>query len=159
MKEELTAGGREFIYVIICAASLYMFCGIIMSGFDAYGRFPFAGGIISVLIFAVYGFFVLTRYASRFTYQINNGSLRINRMIGKRNKEVELSCANIVSTSYGSRPSDFPKKPYNMHKSIISKKHLLYIKYMDGENKLCGVIIEPSDKLCKRIEKERKKSR
>ncbi|MGN1116120.1 MAG: hypothetical protein ACI4TH_06110 [Candidatus Ornithomonoglobus sp.] len=159
MKEELTAGGREFIYVIIWAAVLYFACGIITSVFSTYGEYPFIGGIVSVLLFVIFGFFVLTRYTSRFTYQIADGKLRINRMIGKRNKEIELAFENITNTVYGGKPSDFPKRPYNMHRSIISRKHLLYIEYMDKEGGLSGIVIEPSEKLRKKIEKERKKNR
>lgn len=158
MKEELTAGGREFIYVVILAAILYLACGLITSSFDSYGEYPFIGGIISVLIFATFGFFVLTRYTSRFTYQVSDGNLRINRMIGKRNKEIELACADITDMTYGKKPSDFPKYPYNMRKSIISRRHLLYIAYTDREGKPSGVIIEPSEKLRRKIEKERKKN-
>ncbi|MGN0162374.1 MAG: hypothetical protein ACI4EA_02165 [Candidatus Ornithomonoglobus sp.] len=159
MKEELTAGGKEFIYVIIWAAILYFACGIITSSFSDYGEYPFIGGIISVLIFATFGFFVLTRYTSRFTYQVADGKLRINRTIGKRNKEIELACEDITNMVYGGKPSDFPKRPYNMRKSIISRKHLLYIEYTDKEGRLSGVVIEPSEKLRKKIEKERKKNR
>ncbi|MGM9937933.1 MAG: hypothetical protein ACI38A_11365 [Candidatus Ornithomonoglobus sp.] len=159
MKEELTAGGKEFIYVIIWAAVLYFTCGIITSSFDSYGEYPFIGGIISVLIFAVFGFFVLTRYTSRFTYQVADGKLRINRTIGKRNKEIELACTDITNMAYGAKPSDFPKHPYNMRKSIINKRHLLYIEYTDKEGRLSGVVIEPSEKLRKKIEKERKKNK
>ncbi len=159
MNEELTAGGKEFVYVIIWAAILYFVCGIITSAFSAYGRYPFIGGIISVLIFAAFGFFVLTRYTSRFTYQLADGRLRVNRTIGKRNKEIEFACGNITNMVYGVRPPDFPKRPYNMRRSIISRKHLLYIEYTDKDGILRGIVIEPSEKLRKKIEKERKKNR
>lgn len=155
MKEELTAGGKEFVFVLFWAAVLYLLCGCLMSAFGSYASI---GGIISVLIFAAYGFFVLTRYTARFTYEVHNGRLRINRMIGKRNKEVEFACSDITNTYYGFCPASFPRKPYNMRKSMISKKQLLFIEYRTKDGTLSGVVIEPTDKLRKRIEKERKKT-
>lgn len=38
-----------------------------------------------------------------------------------------------------------------MRKSIITKKHSLYIAYKNKEGERCGVVIEPSDKLRKKI--------
>ncbi len=152
MKEELTAGGKEFFFAMLWAAGLYIVSGILMSAFKNY-----IGAAAAIVIFCIFGFFVLTHYASRFTYTLKNGRLRINRMIGKRNKEIELACADISDMYYGFKPQSFPRRPYNMRKSIISGKRSLYIVYKDGSGGLCGVIIEPSDKLRKRIEKERNK--
>lgn len=148
MKEELTAGGREFMYALLWAAGLYFICGVIMSMF---GSYAFVGGIISVIVFCVYGFFILTHYTARFTYAIKNKHIRINRMIGKRNKEVELSCADIEGLYYGYKPANFPKHCQSMRKSIITKKHSLYIAYRNKDSELCGVVIEPSQKLRKKI--------
>lgn len=157
MKEELTAGGKEFIFALIGAAALYLACGVIAALCSSF-NYSFIGGIVSVLIFASYGFFVLTRYTARFTYQLSGGTLRINRTIGKRNKEVELQCADIIHMNYGFQPSGFPKRPYNMRKSIISKKKLLFIEYRDKNGETHGVIIEPSEKLRKKIERTKNKS-
>lgn len=154
MTEEVTAGGKEFLLTVLSAAILYLVCGIIMSAFSNYFAI---GGVISLMIFATFGFYILTRYTARFTYSLKNGSLRINRMIGKRNKEIEFDCGKIVSLCYGGKPSDFPKRPYYMRKSIFGAKKSLYIQYRDKEDKICGTVIEPSQKLRKKIEKERKK--
>lgn len=148
MKEELTAGGKEFMYALLWAAGLYFICGIMMSLF---GSYAFIGGIISVIVFCVYGFFILTHYTSRFTYSVKNKRLRINRMIGKRNKEVELSCTDIEGLYYGYKPAGFPKRCQSMRKSIITKKYSLYIAYRNKEGGLSGVVIEPSEKLRKKI--------
>lgn len=156
MSEEVTAGGKEFVIAMAWAAALYILSAAIMSAFNGYA---FIGGIIAIIIFAVFGFFILTRYTARFTYSLKNGRLRINRMIGKRNKEVELACSDIVDLCYGGKPSSFPKRPYMMRKSIISAKHSLYIEYKDKSGADCGVVIEPSQKLRSKIERERKKNR
>lgn len=155
MSEEKAAGGKQFMLVLLWAALLYIVCGTMMSMF---GTFAFAGGIISVIVFCVFGFFVLTHYTARFTYTLKNGSLRINRMIGKRNKELEFPVSSVVRAVYGVKPTDFVKHSYSMRVSIFSAKESLYIEYINKENKLTGVIIEPSDKLRKRIDRERNKN-
>lgn len=153
MTEELTAGGKEFFFAMLWAAGLYVIAGMLMEAFKNY-----IGAAAAIVIFGIFGFFVLTHYASRFTYTLKNGRLRVNRMIGKRNKEIEIACSDITDMYYGFKPQSFPKRPYNMRKSIISGRSSLYIVFKDSSSALCGVIIEPSDKLRKRIEKERNKN-
>lgn len=152
MKEELTAGGKEFIFVLLWAALFYIICGCMMSLF---GDYAFIGGIISVIVFAVFGYFVLVHYTARFTYQLKDGRLRVNRMIGKRNREADFACSDINGIYYGFKPSSFPKRYTNMTKSIVSKKKVLYIEYTNKSKKICGVAIEPSEKLRKKIEREK----
>ena len=154
MTEEVTAGGREFVLAMLWAAVLYFVCGIIMTLFRSYF---FAGGVISVLIFCAFGFFVMTRYCARFTYTVKDGRLRVNRMIGKRNKEIELLCKNITNMSFGRRPDGFPKRPYNMRKTVFSYKKLLFIEFTDKEGERKGVVIQPSDIFKEKIMKERNK--
>lgn len=153
MKEEITAGHKEFFMSVLWAAFLYVFAAVIAAAFR--GQYKFIGGIIGVLIFCVFGFFILTHYTARFTYSIKNSRLRINRMIGKRNKEIELDCRNIIDMSYGYKPTNFPKRPYNMRISVFGRKKSMYISYTDKRGEAVGVIIEPSDKLRRRIEKMR----
>ncbi len=154
MKEEIKAGGKEFAITLLISAVLYISCGMMMSLF---GDYAFVGGIISILIFCVFGFYVLTRYTARFTYNLKNGRLRINRMIGKRNKEVDIDLSYVIDTVYGVKPTDFPKRPYIMRVSIISAKRSMFIKYKDKDGDVKGIVIEPSEKLRKRIDLERKK--
>ena len=156
MTEEVAAGGKEFAVAMLWAAMLYILCGLIMEVCrQVLPGYYFIGAIISVLIFCVFGFFVLTRYASRFTYTLSGGRLRINRMVGKRNKEIEFACGDIINMYYGYRPASFVKRPYNMRKSLFSKSRLLYIEYRNKDGKTEGVVIQPSDKLRKKIERER----
>ena len=154
MKEEIAAGGKEFVFAMLWAALLYFVCWLVMSLFHSYA---FVGGIISVIVFAVYGFFILTHYTARFTYSLNGGTLRVNRMIGKRNKEAEIDCALIEGAYYGYKPMSFPKRCLSMRKSILNKRHSLYIEYRDKQGELCGVVIEPSEKLRKKIIKQKDK--
>lgn len=153
MSEERASGGKEFATALFFAALLYLICGM---GMSLFGDYAFIGGILSLIVFCIFGFIVLTRYSARFTYTLKNGRLRINRMIGKRNKEVDIKISDIIQTSYGVKPEGFPKKPYMMRVSIASSKKSMFIEYnSDGERK--GIVIEPSDKLLKRIDRERKK--
>ncbi len=154
MKEEIKAGGKEFAITVFLSAVLYIFCGMMMSLF---GNYAFIGGVISILIFCVFGFYVLTRYTARFTYTLKDGRLRINRMIGKRNKEVDIEISKIIDTHYGIKSTDFPKKPYMMRTSIISSRRSLFIKFNNKDGVIKGIVIEPSEKLRKRIDLERKK--
>lgn len=156
MKEEITAGGKEFVFAMIWAAILYFVCWIVMSLFYSYA---FVGGIIAVIIFAVYGFLILTHYTARFSYSLNDGILRVNRTIGKRNKEAEIKCAAIEGAYYGYKPMSFPKKCMSMRMSILNKKRSLYIEYRDKAGGLCGIVIEPSEKLRKKIIKQKDKGR
>ncbi len=155
MKEEITSGGKQFCFVILWSAVLYVLCGVIAAGFHSYA---FIGGIIGVLIFCVFAFFVLTHYTARFTYTLKNGTLRINRMIGKRNKEIEFKCSEITELYYGFKPNVFPKQPLSMRVSVFSPKKSLYIEYRKDGGEKMGVIIEPSERLRRKIETERKKT-
>lgn len=154
MSEEITAGIKQFMIVILISAILYVVCATIMSMF---GSYAFIGALIAMGLYATLGYFVLVRYAARFEYSLNNGRLRMTRYIGKRTREVEFLCTDIVRTLYGVKPSNFVKRPTNMHRSLIKTKSNLYIEYKDKEGKLCGVVIEPSQKLRNRIENEREK--
>ena len=83
--------------------------------------------------------------------------MRINRMIGKRNKEFEFACTDIERVYYGSKPKDFAKPVYNMRVSIVSAKKTLYIEYKNSDGELTTVAVEPTEKMRRRIEKERNK--
>ncbi len=155
MKEEHTSGTKQFFIVIGISAVLYLACAVMMSLF---GSYAFIGGIISVLVFCVFGYFVLTHYTARFTYSLKDGRLRINRMIGKRNKEYEFPCSAITRTAFGVKPYGFPKPIHNMKINIASKKNCLYIEYKNKSGESEAVAIGPSDKLRRRIDKERKKT-
>lgn len=155
MKEEYSSGGKQFLFVLLWSAFLYVACGTMMA---AFANYAFIGGIISVLVFCVFGFFVLTHYTSKFTYSIKNDRLRINRMIGKRNKEIEISCRDITRTHFGAKPNGFAKPVQSMQISVISKKKSMYIEYRTKDGKTASVVIEPSEKLRRRIEKERERT-
>lgn len=155
MEEKITSGGKQFAFVLVWMAVLYVACGTFMS---ALGSYSWIGGIVSILVFCVFGFFVLTHYTALFTYSIKNGRVRINRKIGKRNRETEFACRDIVRMSYGVKPEGFVKRPLSMRISIFSDKNSLFIEYKDKSGALCGIVTEPSEKFRRRIDRERKKT-
>lgn len=158
LEEKISSGGKQFAFVLVWMAVLYVACGTFMA---AMGDYAWIGGVVAILVFCVFGFFVLTHYTALFTYSIKNGRLRINRKIGKRNKEVEFACGDIVRTSYGVKPPNFPKHSQSMRISVFSGGRSLYIEYKDKDGALCGVVTEPSEKFRRRIDRdirERKKT-
>ena len=54
---------------------------------------------------------------------------------------------------------NFAKPLHSMRISMVSRKNSLYIEYRNKEGKNETVIIEPTEKLRRRIDKERKKDR
>ena len=58
---------------------------------------------------------------------------------------------------FGYKPSSFPKRAYMMRKSIIRNKHSLFIAFKTKYGERLGVVIEPSDKLRKKIQMQRNK--
>ena len=154
MKEEHSSGGREFLLVIVWAAMLYIVCAALMS---AFGDYAFIGGIIALFIFCIFGYFVLTHYSSRFIYVLKDGRLRITRTIGKRNREIDFECKNIMRMQFGEKSTDFARPHESMRVSVINSKKSLYIEYKDNIGALRTVVIEPTEKLRRRIDRERKK--
>ena len=156
MKEELTGGYKEFGIAMAIAAVLYLICYIIVE-ITGLWNYRFIGAAVSIIIFCVFGFYVMTRYSARFTYELKGNRLRINRMIGKRNKEIEVRISGIEAMYFGYKPSSFPKRPYMMRKSIIRNNHSLFIAFKTKHGERLGVVIEPSDKLRKKIQMQRNK--
>lgn len=87
MEEKRTGGGKEFIFSLLWAVIFMILGQYIIFILPSY---KIIGTIITILLFCILGFFVLTRYAAIFTYSIKDDIVRVNRAIGHRNKEVEF---------------------------------------------------------------------
>lgn len=152
MKEKRTAGTKEFIFSMLWAIFLLFVGRGIVNSLPSY---KFIGSVITIIFFCVLGFFVLTRYSSTFTYEDTGYSLRINRGIGKRNKEIEFRFEDII---YMGRecPKELPKPRYHMRTSVFSRKKCSYIVfgYKGSEQSL---VFEPSDKFMDNLKKSIKK--
>ena len=148
MKETHTSGNKEFVYTMLWALGL-LFIG--RAFINALPYYKIIGTIITIIMFCVLGFFVLTHYTARFTYENTGYSLRINRMIGKRNKEIEFNFTDIISIS-SVRPADMPKPVYNMRISVFSDKKSEFIVYGYTGSKQT-LVFEPTDKFMKDLKK------
>lgn len=154
MKEVRTAGTKEFIYSMLWAIFLlFIGRGII----NTLPNYKVAGAIITLISFCVLGFFVMTRYSAQFTYENTGYSLRINRSIGKRNKEVEFRYEDIIYMG-PDRPAQMPKPRWNMRASVFSHKKCSYIVFGYSTNKQT-LIFEPTQKFLTSLKKSIKKSK
>lgn len=148
MKEIRTGGRKEFIYSVIWAVLLLFVGKIIIQILPTY---KMAGGIATVFMFGILGFFVMTRYAAIFTYTLKGHILRINRKIGKRNKEIELKMSEIKSVS-NKKPASMPRHRdvYIMCSSVFSKKKRYYIEYKKN-NTSYVLVFEPSVEMVEKL--------
>ena len=87
MEEKRTGGGKEFIFSLLWAV-IFMILGQYIIFYFA--KLQNIGTIITILLFCILGFFVLTRYAAIFTYSIKDDIVRVNRAIGHRTKKLNF---------------------------------------------------------------------
>ncbi len=125
MEETRTGGGKEFIFSVIWAIILLCAGKLII---NAMPNYKIIGMIITLLMFCVLGFFVLTRYSAVFTYSLKNDRLRVNRQIGHRNKEVDFAVSEVKSVSR-TKPSKLPDCVQTMKTTVFSKKDVWYVVY------------------------------
>lgn len=148
MKEVHVSGNKEFIYTLIWSFGILCFGRALINSLPAFKIF---GTIAVILMFCVLGFFVLTRFSARYTYENTGYSLRVNRTIGKRNKEVEMNFSDIVSIS-STKPANMPKPIYTMRSSVFSDKKSTFIIW-GYTGALKTLVFEPSDKFMKELKK------
>lgn len=155
MEETRTGGGREFVFSVIWAAAL-LFIGQMIT--NALPDYKVIGTIITILIFCVLGFFVLTRYAAVYTYTFKDDRLRVNRRIGHRNKEIDFAVSQVRSVTRH-RPGNAPKGARIMRASVFSEKRSWYIVYEEnGVNRMlvCEISKNMAEKLISRTKQLKK---
>ncbi len=149
MEEKRTAGSKEFFIAIVWAIFLFVVSQYIGAAMNTY---HIVANLIGILMFCVLGFLVLTRYCATYTYTVKNGRVRINRLIGHRNKEVDFAISNIKSI--GMR--DSVKTTYNMTTKAFSKNGTCRIVFnKTGTDE--AVIFEPSSEMLSYIKQQIKK--
>lgn len=152
MEEKKTAGKKEFFIAVVWAIFLFTVSQYIGAAMQSY---HIIANLIGVLMFCVLGFFVLTRYCAVFTYTVGDERVRINRLIGHHNKEVDFAISNIVSIRAGNTKTD-AKTTLNMTTKAFSKTGTCCIVYnKTGVNE--AVIFEPSGEMLLYIKKQLKK--
>ncbi len=125
MEEKRTGGGKEFVFSVIWAVILLCIGRVITNLLENY---KIIGMIITIIMFCVLGFFVLTRYSAVYTFTFKDDRLRVNRSIGHRNKEVDFAVSEIESVTR-SKPENAPKTTVVMRASVFTAKNLWYIIY------------------------------
>lgn len=148
MKEERTGGGREFIFSVVWAAILLIIGRTLTLALTDY---KIIGVLITILMYCILGFFVLTRYAAVYTLTLDDGRVRIVRAIGHRVKTVDFALSQIRIVQR-TRPKTNARAQI-MRQSVFSQRHVYYIEYeKNGEAAL--LICDMSQKMADRIKKE-----
>ncbi|MBQ8301804.1 MAG: hypothetical protein IJX57_07590 [Clostridia bacterium] len=128
MEETRTGGGKEFMFSVVWAIIMLLVGKGIINALPTY---KIIGMIITILMFCVLGYFVLTRYSAIYTYTLKNDRLRVNRKIGHRNKEVDFAVSEIKSVTR-QRPHNAPKNVQTMKTTVFSQKDVWYVVYEKG---------------------------
>lgn len=156
MKETYKSGIREFLITIALIVVL-MFAG----EFIIYliPEYKMAGGIISLLLLCVLGFFVLTRYTAVYTYELTDDRLKVNRTIGHRNKELGIYYNEIKRIGPDISTQGMQKQNvYVMIPGIRKKKNAVYVSFKEGKVKKV-MIFRPSAEFEKRLRELREEAK
>lgn len=146
MEEQRKAGGKEFIFTLVLAVIVF-FTGQVLA--DKIQSYKFIGGLIVLLMYCIVGFFVLTRYSATFTYTVKNNRVKINRLIGHRNKEIDFAISNITKISASGEKIN-ARNIYRMTPRIFSKNGTTCIVYNKSGFEE-AVVFEPSREMTKYI--------
>lgn len=148
MKEIRTGGMKEFLYSVIWAVLILFIGKYLIFIMPSYKLF---GGISAVVMFVILGFYVMTRYAAVFTYNLAGYTLHIDRQIGGRKKEVELKISEIKGI-YDKKEGKFKRRNvYVMCASVFPfGKKRCYIEYADGKENML-LVFEPSAEMAEKI--------
>ena len=145
MEEKRTGGKKEFLYSVLWAIAILIVGRFIIFALPDY---KVVGAVITLLLFCVLGFFVLTRYSAIYTYSLKNTRFRANRKIGHRNKEYEVSLSGVKSVTR-KRPRKSPRAQ-NMRTTVFSKKDLWYIVYRKNKQDML-LVCNISSKMAEKI--------
>ena len=140
------AGIKEFFIVILMTVLILGFFEILRSLLTSYGVIA---DILSLSCIILLGYKVLTHYSAVFTYTCNDKKIKLNRMIGKKNKEVEILTSSIISVS-SKKPQT--KNIYNFNPKILNGKNSKYILYNQKRIEE-AVLIEADDEMLKYLKK------
>lgn len=142
MEENLTAGTKEFVFSVIWTVLLLTAGRYITFILPSY---KIAGTILTVLMFCILGFFVLTHYCAVYTYTVKNGKLTVNRAIGHRNKTVTVPLSQITSVTR-KKPAGTRRAEYTMKKRVFPGGRECFVTYKRS-GKESVIVFEPSAEL------------
>ena len=136
------AGMKQFLIVILITSIIVTVFSYIRFLIPLYGVIA---DILSLVCIIIFGYEVLVHYTAVFTYTCDDKRLKINRTIGKRNKEVEFLRASVVSVSSKKPDVEFI---HNFNPNILSGKKTKYITY-NSKRITEAVLIEVDDEMDK----------
>ncbi len=131
--QKKSAGKREF-FLAVCIVCLIVVIASVLGGIF---KNSLIGDISGLLLFCVYGYFVLVRYGAVYTYTVTDSAIRVNRQIGARNKEAELTKDDIIKITH-KKPK--AKVTYNFSRFIIKRSGVLYILFMNGNDRMAAIV-------------------
>lgn len=151
VEEKLTAGTKEFCFSMAWALALLTIGKYIIFILPSY---KIIGTIITILMFCVLAFFVMTRYCGVYSYTLRDDMLRVNRRIGHRNKEVGIYMSEVKEVTKR-RPPKAAGSVYTMKKSVFSQRNTWYVIYeRDGRDNM--LVFEPTRKMAEKIKSRAK---
>ena len=134
MQEKHKAGIKGFINAVLLSLAILLGYDFIdtafrMSGIDFAGR-EIILTVHAVALCSVLVYFVITRYAALYTYEMKQKSVVITRKIGYRERIEEIRNTELCSLT-SKRPLREVKKVYRMQKTILSGS-VYYVLYKRG---------------------------
>lgn len=145
LKETRTGGRKEYWYSVIWTVLIMLVARLLIYLMPLYKLF---GVIAAIAMFAVFGFYIITRYAAVFTYKLTGYTLYINRQIGGRKKEIELKISEMKKISDKKEGKFKRRNMYMMCATIFPfGKKRTYVQF--GDDML--LIFEPSSEMAEKI--------
>ena len=151
MIQEKKAGLKQFLWVIVSIILIITIFDLIRYIIPSYKVVVDILSFISIIIF---GYEVLIHYSAVFTYTVDENRMKINRCIGKRNKEVEFS---VSSVKYVTSKKPETKYIYNFNPNILTGKNSKYIVY-DSKRITEAVLIEVDSKMSEYLKRFKNKN-
>ena len=140
IKQEKRADTKEFFLSLLLIFIIIAVSDILRSFISSYAV---AVDILSLILICFLGYEILIHYCAVFTYTCSDKILRINRSIGKRNKEVEINTSKI---KYISDKKPDTKQILKFCTSILKNKKTKYLVYKENKE-LKAVLIEIDDEM------------
>lgn len=151
MQQVKKSGIKQFFIAILLIFANMTFFGYVKFLFSSYSVIA---DILCLISMCILGFFILIRYGAVYTYTADIEKLKINRTIGKRNKEIEIPVKGIISVSNQKPKTEFIK---NFSRFLLTNKHTCYVTY-EKDRLTSAVIIEADDELLSYLKNVRKKA-
>ena len=148
--EKKAAGLREFLFTLVMACVCY---GIGRLVRDALTSYKVVGDLITIALGCVLAYFVITRYASSYTYSVGDGVLKVTRSIGHRVTAVETDISSIKRIS-ASKPDNALENVYKMTPYILPNKRTRYVVFRQGKAEKM-IVFAPSNELLKALKADK----